>query len=68
MLYRIKLLTVEHVTVECDSLADADQVRKNIVERANASRHHGETTTGELMVLIEDKERGERLWATIVDG
>lgn len=64
MLYRIKLTTVEQVTIDRDKLCEAEEFRRQLLAECRDESHHGESTSAELQVLIT-LEGGDKIWATI---
>lgn len=67
MLYRIKLTTVEQVTIERDRLSEAEEFRRQLVAECRSESHHGEVTSAELQVLVPI-ESGEKIWITITES
>lgn len=64
MLYRVKLVTTEYVTIEAESLSDAEVRQRALVGSIQADQHHGEKTTAELQVRVP-VGNGESVWATV---
>lgn len=49
MVFRIKLVTTDYVTIERRSVKEAKAEAKELAKEANSHHHHGEKTTAEVV-------------------
>jgi hypothetical protein len=53
MLFSIQIVTVDHVTIERDSLQEAQEYAKALEQDFNRDHHHGEKTTAKATPVVQ---------------